>query len=380
VRRVRRPALILRNRAAAALLVSCAAATAIAQEDQPFEPPAFKPHFTFQWDGLARFDDIYNLRVRPDILRGRFEVRPEVGFQFSERLRIGVRAVFDYGTDQNSDNSRNFDNYHSRGSTVQRYYVEAKPGNFIVLAGAFGLPLAATEMFWDHDIQTPGAAVSYLVQPGGASTLTLSAAFLYGPQSQGDQTRIGAGQAIWSTGDPSRLGLQVGVSYWYFDPDDLKLFFADGKPNLIRQNYPNRELDGLLSDYRILDANVRVTFPIGRVPVFIGVDALTNFGLKGIAKEEGDGQALEANLTLGRVGTPGDWRFFYIFQYIEQDALIGAYNTDDWWFHTWYRGHRIGLAYTVLPGVFVQGSFMLQQRLDRTSWLNRILVDLVKMF
>ena len=145
---------------AAAALIAIASAGALAQEDQPFEMPAFKPHFTFQWDALARFDDIYNLRFRPDILRGRFEARPEVGYQFSERFRVGVRAVFDLGTEPNSENSRNFDNYHSRGSTVQRYYVEAKPGDFTILAGAFGMPLGVTEMFWDHDIQTPGVSCS----------------------------------------------------------------------------------------------------------------------------------------------------------------------------------------------------------------------------
>ncbi len=212
--------------------------------------------------------------MRPDILRGRFEARPEVGYQFSDRFRIGVRAVFDLGTEPNSDNARNFDNYHSRGSTVQRYYLEAKPGDFTILAGAFGMPLAATEMFWDHDIQTPGVAVSYQTRVGGDSTLTVAGAGLYGPQSQGDQTRIGAGQVIWSVGDPSRLRIQTAVSFYYFDPFELKLFFADGRPNLIRQNYPNADLNGLLSNYRILDANVRVSFPIGRVPVFIGIDAL----------------------------------------------------------------------------------------------------------
>jgi hypothetical protein len=363
-----------------ALLAVSAAASAAAQEEIPFEVQAFQPHFTFQWDGLARFDDIYNLRFRPDIVRGRFELRPEIGYQFSDRLRIGVRAVFDDGTDKNTANSRNFDNYRSRGETVERYYLEAKPGNFVVTAGAFGLPVAATEMLWDHDIQTPGAAVSYFWNAGPDSSLTFSGAFLYGPQSQGDHTRIGVGQVIWSLGDISRLALQLGTSFWYFDPDDLKLFFANGRPNLIRQNYPNASLDGLLSNYRILDANVRVTFWIGRIPAFVGIDALTNFGLRGEAKREGAGQALETNLTLGRVGTPGDWRFFYIFQYVDQDALIGAYNTDDWWFHTWYRGHRVGLAYTFLPSAFVQGSFMVQQRLDRQGWLNRILVDVVKMF
>ena len=77
-------------------------------------------------------------------------------------------------------------------------------------------------------------------------------------------------------------------------------------------------------------------------PSSSGSTALNNFGLRGIAKKEGDGKAFEANLTLGRIGAPGNWRFFYLFQYVEQDALIGAYNTDDWWFHTWYRGHRVG--------------------------------------
>ncbi len=348
------------------------------QQEQAFEPPAFKPHFTFRWDALGRYDNISHLHFRADIGRGRFEVRPEVGFQFSERFRIGVRGIGSLGTDQNSDNSLNFDNYRSRGAWIERYYLEARPGNFVLDAGAFGMPLLATEMLWDHDIQTPGAAVSYELKTGGASTLLLSAAGFYGPQSQGDHTRIGAGQAVWRTGDRDRLELQVAASYWQFEPDDLKLFFADGRPNLIRQNYASGR--DLLSDYRIADVIVRLRFALGTVPVLVSLDGLKNFGVRGAAKEDGEAEAFEGSLTLGRVGTPGDWRFFYTFQYVERDALIGAYNTDDWWFHTWYRGHRIGAAVTVLPNVFLQCSTVFQKRLDRHNYLNRVLVDLVKMF
>ncbi len=353
--------------------------TAAAEEDQPFEPPAFQPHFTFQWDALARYDNITHLHFRPDIERGRFEVRPEVGFQLSERFRLAVRAVGDLGTDQNSDNSANFDNYRSRGASVERYYLEARPGGFVIQAGAFGMPLLATEMLWDRDIQTPGAAASYQMK-ASASTLTFAGAGFYGPQSQGDHTRIGVGQAIWRGGDPDRLQLEVAASFWYFDPEDLKLFFANGRPNLIRQNYVNAAGTGLLSNYRIADAMVRLRFPLGRIPVLVSLDGLKNFGVRGAAKEDGEAEAVEANLTLGRVGTPGDWRFFYTFQYVERDALIGAYNTDDWWFHSWYSGHRVGAAVTVLPSVFIQGSFVFQKRLDRHNYLNRVLVDLVKMF
>ncbi len=73
-------------------------------------------------------------------------------------------------------------------------------------------------------------------------------------------------------------------------------------------------------------------------------------------------------------------RFFYTFQHIERDALPGAYNSDDWWFHTWARGHRFGLAVTFLPNTFVQGAVVFQERLDRQTWLNRVVIDLVKMF
>lgn len=371
------------RRAFRALLVLAGLASpfsAPAEQDQPFEPPAFKPHFTLRWDALARYDNISHLHFRSDIGRGRFEVRPEVGFQLSERFRIGVRGIGRLGTDHNSDNSLNFDNYRSRGASIERYYVEARPGDFVIDAGTFGMPLLASEMLWDHDIQTPGAAVSYELKTGGASSLIFSGAGFYGPHSQGDHTRIGAGQAVWRAGDRDRLELQVAASYWYFDPEDLKLFFAGGRPNFIRQNYANAPGNGLLSDYRIADIIVRLRFPLGAVPVLVGLDGLKNFGVRGVAKQDGEAEAFEANLTLGRVGTPGNWRFFYTFQYVERDALIGAYNTDDWWLHTWYRGHRLAAAVTVLPNVFLQGSIVFQKRLDRPNYLNRVLVDLVKLF
>ena len=128
------------------------------------------------------------------------------------------------------------------------------------------------------------------------------------------------------------------------------------------------------------DLLVRLRFPVGGVPVLVSLDGVKNFGVRGEAKAEGEAEAFEGNVTVGRVGTPWNWRFFYTFQYVERDAILGAYNTDDWWFHSWYLGHRTGIAVTVLPDVFLQGSIMFQRRLDRQNYLNRILVDLVKMW
>ena len=344
-----------------------------AQETQFFEPPSEKPHVTFQWDALARYDVIDHLHVRPAIERLRLEVRPELDLKFSDRLKLGVRAIGDLGTDHNEDNGRNFDNYRSRGASIERYYLEAKPGMATIRAGAFGMPLVASEMIWDRDIQTTGVAAAWEIPAGGSATLTVAGGGFYGPQREGDHTRIGAGQLVFRSGDPGRLALEATASYWYLDPDDLK-------PVYFRQNYVdiyNGERQ-LASNYRIVDALFRVRFPLRGHPVTLSVDGLVNLGVADEAKHEKS--AFEAIAAIGQVGTPGDWRVFYIFQYIERDAVLGAYTSDDWWFHSWYRGSRAGIAYTFLPEVFVQGTVMFQKRLDLHTTLNRVTVDLVKMF
>ena len=349
------------------LLASLVAGTATAQEEQYFEKP--KSRFTFRWDALARYDLITHLRVRPDIERGRFEFRPEIAFEFSDRFKVAARAVGTLGTDENEENARNFDNYRSNGAQLERLYLEARPGSWTIRAGSFGMPLVATEMLWDRDIQTPGAAVSWTI-PAGTSSFTLAAAGFSGPQREGDRTTIGAAQAVWRSGEPEHFALEAAASYWHFEVEDLN-------PQYLRQNRAviRGGVREPASDFRIGDALVRMRFPVGGLPVSVSLDGLCNF-----AAEEEEKYAFEGGVAVGRLGGPGDWRAFYTYQYVEREAVLGAYNTDDWWFHSWYRGHRVGVAVTFLPRAFVQAAVVFQKRLDLKSTLNRVTVDLVKMF
>jgi hypothetical protein len=353
--------------------VFLAATSGTGQETQFFQPPSEKPRLVFRWDALARYDLIDHLHVRPTIERGRFEVRPELDLEFSDRFKLGVRAIGDLGTDHNEDNAKNFDNYRSRGAALERYYLEAKPGQWTIRAGSFGMPLVASEMLWDRDIQTPGLAAAWEIPVGGASTLTVAGAGFYGPQREGDRTRIGVGQLVFRAGDPARLAVEAAGSYWHFDPEDLK-------PSYIRQNYSIGVAGGrdYLSRFHILDAIVRLRFPAAGQPATVTLDGAVNLGVVGEAED--DKLALEGTVSVGKLGTPGDWRVFYIYQYVERDAVLGAYTTDDWWFHSWHRGSRVGVGYTVLPQVFVQAAVVFQKRLDLKNTLNRVIVDLVKMF
>jgi hypothetical protein len=351
------------------LAAALCASVALAQESQYFEEPPPRPKFKFQWEAIFRYDSIYHLRARPDIERGRFEVRPELSFTPSDRFKVAVRAVGNLGTDDNAENARNFDNYRSDGVTLDRWYVEARPGAWTILAGSFGVPLVSSEMLWDRDVQTPGAAVSHQIATG-ASTLTLTAAGFYGPQREGDRSRIVAGQAVWRGGDADRFAIEAAGSYWDFDLDELRSHY-------VRQNSPEPYAGGqrLASGFRVADLLVRLRFPALRQPVTVSFDGVHNF-----EAADGNRSAFEGAIAVGSVGTPGTWRAFYMYQYVERDAVVGAYNTDDWWFHSRYRGHRTGVAVTLVPQVFVQGTLMLQRRLDLQTTLNRITVDLVKMF
>lgn len=342
-------------------------------KEEFFAPEEQKPHFDFRWDFLGRYDRIENLVARPNIYRARFEVRPELDYVVSDRFRVGARGVGDWGTDRNTDNDPNFDNYRSRGASLDRYFIEGKPGDFDLRAGSFGTPLVASEMLWDHDLQTLGAAATWQIH-AGPSTFTLAGTGFRGPQREGDRTRVEAGQLIWRSGDPSRFSVEVAGSFWNFDLDHLKIAF-------IRQNYSESVAEGgpgFVSRFEIADALVRFRFPIGSAPVLLSLDGLKNFGSREEAK--GDDRAFEGSLTVGSVGTPGQIRGFYTFQYVQREAVLGAYNTDDWWLHSWYRGHRFGLAITVLPQVYVQGTAMFQERLDRNFYIRRFTAELVKTF
>jgi hypothetical protein len=106
------------------------------------------------------------------------------------------------------------------------------------------------------------------------------------------------------------------------------------------------------------------------------VDGAHNFG----AFDDSEDDALEAGIAVGKQGAPGNLRYFYVYQHIGRDAVLGAYNTDDWWFHSWAEGHRTGLSVTVFPLVVVRGALVFQRRLDLDSHVSRVTLDLVKLF
>jgi hypothetical protein len=356
-----------------------APAPATPEETPQYQTPAGS-RFQFAWDALVRYDviDLYRQAPVANIYRWRTEVRPEVDWIASDRFRLGVRLVGDLGSDSNSTNAARFDNYRSNGVALDRAYLEARPGSFLLEGGQFQMPMRSTEMLWDRDVQVIGGAAAWRLPTGAFSAVTLRGGYFYGPQRQHDDSHIFAAQAAWEIGDPARIAVDGAESYWRLTHlDDLAGHY-------LRQNTPGRgyvPLPGYtgssyFTDFRLIDSLARVQFGGSwRFPVALSVDWVHNLGASTAYAD-----AVEAALRIGKEGVPGDVQIFDVYQYVDRDALVGAYNTDDWWFHTWYTGHRVGLSVTVLPQIALRPSVVFQRRQDREHYLNRYLLDLVKTF
>jgi hypothetical protein len=339
-----------------------------AQEAQYFPEPEHRPLLSWRWDFLARYDRVDHWPYYEATDRGRFELRPEIDADPLPNLRLGVRAVFDYGTESYEDPY--YDNYINRGANLDRLYVLWRPGELAIRGGKFGMPLMATEMMWDRDLQTLGGAASWTPMSVAGGALTFAGGFFYGPQHFHDTSRIGVGQVVGRFGDEGGLQVEASASYWGYDMRDIE-------PSYFRQNTISFVPDGAryTSEFHVGDLLVRVHVPLGPVPVVVSLDGVRNF-----AAAEGRRNAFEGAVTAGSLGAPGQFRVSYGYQYVQRDAVVGAYNSDDWWYHTWYEGHRAAVAWTFLPNLYLQAAFTVQRRLDTHYWVNRYLVDLVRMF
>lgn len=65
---------------------------------------------------------------------------------------------------------------------------------------------------------------------------------------------------------------------------------------------------------------------------------------------------MEAGARLGRIDGLGSFRFGYTGQDLDRDAVMTAFNGDDWYLHSWYRGHLVRAGVGLGRGFAVQGT------------------------
>lgn len=324
-------------------------------------------------DGDGQWDIYGNARLRAGVVQdlvGRDDLERGRG-----RVRVGARRLFDslefgfalegaLGSDDNRDNRRNNDNERSDAGNVDELYLRWNAGEQTqVLIGRSAMPLSLSPMLWDDDLRPIGAAVSHSIPVGDFDRLQLSAGWFAGTHLYQDDSRISAVQASWFLREGAEISGDVQLAYLVFD--DLEQLTAQG---LARTN--RRVGAALVSDYEIADLQAGLKFSVAKWPVKLRVDLARNLGAETLR------DAGRVSATIGDKLQPMGWEFGYAGQRIQRDAAMAAFNDDDWWFHSFSRGHMGWIGYGIDEHISVQFAMLIENREGLADDVDRFLVDL----
>jgi len=329
------------------------------------EEPETERAWMFFGDLLAGYDHVSGLPGgRDDLERGRARLRAGAFWNVAPAWEIGGSVRLAQGTDANRDNRRNNDNERSDSIGLDQLFVRWRPGeNTSVEIGKTPLPLELSPMVWDFDLRPAGIAIDHSLALGEFDRLQFVAGYFAGQHLYGDESRIGAAQIAWSwhEGAPLRAGALLA----YVDFSDLDELTRQG---LARTN--STASGRLVNDYRLLDLQLVGHAEAGGWPIDAKIDLVHNLG----ADRARNGA--RASLSTGDRTKPRGWEFGYAYERIQRDAVMAAFNSDDWWFHSAMRGHLawIGYGLDATWSLRLAGFHELRDGLDKHT--DRVRLDL----
>ncbi len=318
------------------LIALLPAAAALADEPLVLPTPEQAPS-AWSWFGdvLLREDRvrdiprIYEPNIQRVFGRGRFGVL----YDPIPELEIGAAIKLAAASNDNREDRAYNLNERSNDIAIDQLFVLWRPsGNTSLLAGKSVFPLELSPMLWDEDLRPVGVSAQTSVAVSDFDRLSLVAGYFNGNLPYGDDSRIGAVQGAWRwhEGEPTSAAFLVS----YLDFSNLRTLTLQG---LARSNV--RTGDALLSDYRLLDAQIVGRWHLGNWPLEARLDMVRNLG----ADQDRDGERF--SVVLGDRRLPRGWEFGLADQRIQRDAVMAAFNSDEWWFHSWAHGIMPWIGY-----------------------------------
>ncbi len=350
------PPMLRAGRLAIAAALACSALAAVAQEEEPPAPRAWR----LAGEALARADQVGRPGAE-DVERLKARIRLGLLWNPDPRLELGV-AVEALGASQEillvNDNEPR--SAFELDSALLRWL--PLPGGELA-AGKAELPLALTSMLWDADLRPLGLAWRQSLPVRAYDSLLVAAGLFAGEHRFDDASRIAAAQLGWRLREGAAAGGEVLLSYLAFDElDDIT---ASG---LARTN--RRRADGeLASDFELLDLQLAGRLPAGQGMIAGRLDLVENLG----ASEAERG--VRAELAWAAGPEPRGPEAGLSAQRIQADAVMAAFNSDDWWFHSASRGVSLWAGWRFAQGLALRGAFFSERRDDQERRTERALLD-----
>jgi hypothetical protein len=357
------------------LVASVGVAQAQQSGDQPFAPQkksSFEVESLVRQEWTTKFFD----ETMPTASRQRGRLLPRL-MEGGDKFSLGVGGDFNYSSDDNTDPKGDGtkpplmrDNYKSRSARLDLAFAHIQPLSWLALdGGLLAMPFALTEMTWDKDLRVQGGAVRLMSkQTGDVQLLSLGAAYTQGSHVFDDgkaRALIINATARFKAGEESSMELTGS----YFDWKNL----SDLESMIRRQN--TRATDGTVPDqYRIADVVGRIKLS-GTMPLELVGDYAWN------TKISAGNRGIWLSAILGSL-SQSRARAEYTYASIDRDAVVAAYNTDDFYWNTGWQGHRLDLGTRVGDRATLHGIAQIQRFKDSTlveerdHWLQRFRIEM----
>ena len=349
-------------------VLALASSTVCAADDPLAASVDEKPASPWSWFGdlMLRYDHVTDIPrpVEPDIHGGFGRARlgvlydPVPALEFGAAIKLAKASI-----DNTEDRSYNL-NERGNDIALDQAFVRWRPNdNTSLQAGKAVFPLELSPLVWDSDLRPVGVSGQAAVPIGEFDRIGFVAGYFAGDLPYGDDSRIGALQAMyrWHEGAPTSGAVLLS----YLDFSDLEQATRQG---LTRSNRRVGTL--LVSDYRLLDLQlVGRVHPWSEWPLELRIDVLRNLGADDLNK------GARGSVVLGDRLQPHGWEFGFAAQRIQRDAAMAAFNSDDWWFHSFAHGVMpwIGYGFDATWSVRLAG---FHEELDRAKvHTDRILLD-----
>ncbi|MEM9301087.1 MAG: putative porin [Pseudomonadota bacterium] len=286
-------------------------------------------------------------------------------FSDDGNVELGAAVKLSQGTDSERDNVRNLDNESSDDFEIGELYLRSAFGDhWLGEAGRTRLPFRLTPMVWDRDFRPAGASLAFDRELRTFDRLSLTLGYLAPLHIDESDSRLAGAQFgyRWREGAPTETS--ASLSYLVFD--DLEELTREGRA---RTN--SRGPDGLLLfDYTLLDLIIEQRLSVMNRPLALAVNVTKNLD------PSDENEAARFSARFGDARDAGAWEFGYAYQRVQRDAVMAAFNEDDWWFPTRMRGFRLWAAYGITDWLTLEAAYFRERRDDLDDHVERLFVDL----
>jgi hypothetical protein len=329
---------------------------------------------------LLRYDrqEFPEVPYRETVERYRVQWRPTLLFFLTPEVELGLQAEANWIDESDEDVEPPLfpefhtplfdrDNFKRDAVVLSRAYLKYAPSpNFQMIGGKFENPFFVTELVWDHDLQPNGAALSASYEnEDGSLRFTGRIADFYASHYLHDRTNlIGVQGVLQATSGPARF--TFSGAYYDHHVDDLAV-------PLLRTN--TRNGTELANDYNLVDLIARARWNLS-IPITAQIDYVINVAADNFAPGAGNGDsAYMADILLGQLQEPFDFRAGFAYHWVESDAVLAAYNIDEWWFPTRGEGYRIHGSVLPLKQLAFHVSYIHQTLIDQEPEFKRWLIS-----